>query len=108
MKQNFVKSIYVDDKTMGLLSGKLFPEWKVVQYIAQVAAALKDLHKGPVMHRDMKPLSIPIGIYREIQSSDFASNVSETNLGIVRDHLHLDRTGSACPMITREAYGSCS
>jgi aurora kinase, other len=31
-----------------------FPEWKAAQYIAQMAAALKYLHKKHVMHRDIK------------------------------------------------------
>ena len=35
-----------------------FPEWKAAQYIAQMAAALKYLHKKHVMHRDIKPANI--------------------------------------------------
>jgi serine/threonine protein kinase len=35
-----------------------FPEWKAAQYIAQMAAALKYLHKKHVMHRDIKPENI--------------------------------------------------
>ncbi|KAJ5668828.1 Serine/threonine-protein kinase ark1 [Penicillium macrosclerotiorum] len=48
-----------------------FPEWKAAQYIAQMAAALKYLHKKHVMHRDIKPENILVGIHGEIKISDF-------------------------------------
>lgn len=52
-----------------------FPEWKAAQYIAQMAAALKYLHKKHVIHRDIKPENILVGIHGEIKISDFGWSV---------------------------------
>lgn len=52
-----------------------FPEWKAAQYIAQMASALKYLHKKHVIHRDIKPENILVGIHGEIKISDFGWSV---------------------------------
>jgi aurora kinase len=52
-----------------------FPEWKAAHYIAQMASALKYLHKKHVMHRDIKPENILIGIHGELKISDFGWSV---------------------------------
>jgi aurora kinase len=56
-----------------------FPEWKAAQYIAQMAAALKYLHRKHVMHRDIKPENILVGIHGEIKISDFGWSVHAPN-----------------------------
>lgn len=56
-----------------------FPEWKAAQYIAQMAAALKHLHKKHVMHRDIKPENILMGSHGEIKISDFGWSVHAPN-----------------------------
>lgn len=56
-----------------------FPEWKAAHYIAQMAAALKYLHKKHVMHRDIKPENILVGIHGEIKISDFGWSVHAPN-----------------------------
>lgn len=56
-----------------------FPEPKAAQYIAQMAAALKYLHKKHVMHRDIKPENILVGIHGEIKISDFGWSVHAPN-----------------------------
>ena len=56
-----------------------FPEWKAAQYIAQMAAALKYLHKKHVMHRDIKPENILVGMHGEIKISDFGWSVHAPN-----------------------------
>jgi aurora kinase len=56
-----------------------FPEGKAAQYIAQMAAALKYLHKKHVMHRDIKPENILVGIHGEIKISDFGWSVHAPN-----------------------------
>jgi aurora kinase len=56
-----------------------FPEWKAAQYIAQMAAALKYLHKKHVIHRDIKPENILMGIHGEIKISDFGWSVHAPN-----------------------------
>jgi aurora kinase len=56
-----------------------FAEWKASQYIAQMAAALKYLHKKHVMHRDIKPENILVGIHGEIKISDFGWSVHAPN-----------------------------
>ncbi|KAJ9301486.1 hypothetical protein DTO271G3_1621 [Paecilomyces variotii] len=56
-----------------------FPEWKAAQYIAQMTAALKYLHKKHVMHRDIKPENILVGIHGEIKISDFGWSVHAPN-----------------------------
>ena len=56
-----------------------FPEWKAAQYIAQMASALKYLHKKHVMHRDIKPENILVGIHGEIKISDFGWSVHAPN-----------------------------
>ncbi|KFX88179.1 hypothetical protein O988_09135 [Pseudogymnoascus sp. VKM F-3808] len=56
-----------------------FPEWKAAAYIAQMAAALKYLHKKHVIHRDIKPENILMGIHGEIKISDFGWSVHAPN-----------------------------
>ncbi|KAF2795902.1 kinase-like protein [Melanomma pulvis-pyrius CBS 109.77] len=56
-----------------------FPEWKAAQYIAQMAAALKYLHRKHVMHRDIKPENILVGIHGELKISDFGWSVHAPN-----------------------------
>lgn len=52
-----------------------FPEWKAAQYVAQMASALKYLHKKHIIHRDIKPENILVGIHGEIKISDFGWSV---------------------------------
>jgi aurora kinase, other len=56
-----------------------FPEWKAAQYIAQMCAALRYLHKKHIMHRDIKPENILVGIHGEIKISDFGWSVHAPN-----------------------------
>jgi aurora kinase, other len=56
-----------------------FPEWKAAQYIAQMASALKYLHKKHIIHRDIKPENILVGIHGEIKISDFGWSVHTPN-----------------------------
>ncbi|KAK3313437.1 kinase-like domain-containing protein [Apodospora peruviana] len=56
-----------------------FPEWKAAQYIAQMAAALRYLHRKHVIHRDIKPENILMGIHGEIKISDFGWSVHAPN-----------------------------
>ena len=56
-----------------------FPEWKAAQYIAQMASALRYLHRKHVMHRDIKPENILVGIHGEIKISDFGWSVHAPN-----------------------------
>ena len=56
-----------------------FPEWKAAQYISQMAAALKYLHKKHVIHRDIKPENILVGVHGEIKISDFGWSVHAPN-----------------------------
>ncbi|CAI0652565.1 Serine/threonine-protein kinase ark1 [Colletotrichum fructicola] len=56
-----------------------FPEWKSAQYIAQMASALKYLHRKHVIHRDIKPENILMGIHGEIKISDFGWSVHAPN-----------------------------
>ncbi|KAL2123399.1 hypothetical protein VTJ04DRAFT_3854 [Mycothermus thermophilus] len=56
-----------------------FPEWKAAQYTAQMASALKYLHRKHVIHRDIKPENILVGIHGEIKISDFGWSVHAPN-----------------------------
>ncbi len=56
-----------------------FPEWKAAMYIAQMASALKYLHKKHVIHRDIKPENILVGIHGEIKLSDFGWSAHAPN-----------------------------
>ena len=56
-----------------------FPEWKAASFIAQMASALKYLHKKHVIHRDIKPENILMGIHGEIKISDFGWSVHAPN-----------------------------
>ncbi|KAL2752816.1 hypothetical protein ACRALDRAFT_2044548 [Sodiomyces alcalophilus JCM 7366] len=56
-----------------------FPEWKAAQYIAQMASALRYLHRKHVIHRDIKPENILVGIHGEIKLSDFGWSVHAPN-----------------------------
>ncbi|KFY37349.1 hypothetical protein V494_04785 [Pseudogymnoascus sp. VKM F-4513 (FW-928)] len=52
-----------------------FPEWQAATYIAQMASALKFLHKKHVIHRDIKPENILVGIHGELKIADFGWSV---------------------------------
>lgn len=52
-----------------------FPDWRAAQYIAQMAAALKYMHRKHIIHRDIKPENILVGIHGEIKLSDFGWSV---------------------------------
>lgn len=52
-----------------------FDEERAARYIAQMAAALRHLHRKHVMHRDIKPENILVGIHNEIKISDFGWSV---------------------------------
>ena len=56
-----------------------FPEWKAAEYIIQMAAALKYLHKKHIMHRDIKPENILVGVHGEVKISDFGWSVHAPN-----------------------------
>ena len=56
-----------------------FPEWKAAQYIAQMASALRFLHRKHVIHRDIKPENILVGVHGEIKISDFGWSVHAPN-----------------------------
>ncbi len=56
-----------------------FPEWKAAGYIAQMASALRYLHRKHVIHRDIKPENILVGIHGEIKISDFGWSVHAPN-----------------------------
>lgn len=62
-----------------LRKAQRFPEWQAAQYVAQMAAALKYLHKKHVMHRDIKPENILVGVYGEVKISDFGWSVHAPN-----------------------------
>ncbi|PWY74591.1 kinase-like protein [Aspergillus sclerotioniger CBS 115572] len=52
-----------------------FPEWMAAQYIAQMASALRYLHRKHVIHRDVKPENILVGLHGELKMSDFGWSV---------------------------------
>ncbi|OBT89786.1 hypothetical protein VE02_00877 [Pseudogymnoascus sp. 03VT05] len=52
-----------------------FPEWKAATYIAQMASALKFLHRKHVIHRDIKPENILVGIHGKLKIADFGWSV---------------------------------
>ncbi|KAI1330177.1 serine/threonine-protein kinase [Xylariaceae sp. FL0255] len=52
-----------------------FSERTAAKYIAQVALALSYLHSKHVMHRDMKPENILIGLHGELKLADFGYSV---------------------------------
>lgn len=56
-----------------------FPEWKAAAFIAQMASALRYLHRKHVIHRDIKPENILMGIHGEIKISDFGWSVHAPN-----------------------------
>lgn len=56
-----------------------FPEWKAAGYVAQMASALKYLHRKHIIHRDIKPENILVGIHDEIKISDFGWSVHAPN-----------------------------
>ncbi|KAI1103778.1 kinase-like protein [Jackrogersella minutella] len=56
-----------------------FPEWKASGFIAQMASALRYLHRKHVIHRDIKPENILMGIHGEIKISDFGWSVHAPN-----------------------------
>jgi aurora kinase, other len=62
-----------------LRKAQKFPEALAAQYVAQMASALKYLHRKHVIHRDIKPENILVGIHGEIKISDFGWSVHAPN-----------------------------
>ncbi|KAK3696860.1 spindle assembly checkpoint kinase [Vermiconidia calcicola] len=62
-----------------LRKAQRFPEPQAAQYVAQMASALKYLHKKHVIHRDIKPENILVGLHGEIKISDFGWSVHAPN-----------------------------
>ncbi|KAI1805749.1 kinase-like protein [Daldinia bambusicola] len=52
-----------------------FPEPRAARYVAQMAGALRYLHRRHVIHRDVKPENILLGIHGEVKVSDFGWSV---------------------------------
>lgn len=52
-----------------------FSESKAAQYTAQMASALRYLHRKHVIHRDIKPENILVGTYGDIKIADFGWSV---------------------------------
>ncbi|KAI1148328.1 serine/threonine-protein kinase [Nemania diffusa] len=52
-----------------------FSEQRAAKYVAQVASSLIYLHSKNVMHRDMKPENILVGLYGELKLADFGYSV---------------------------------
>ena len=52
-----------------------FVEQRAASYIAQMASALRYLHRKHVIHRDIKPENILLGIHGEVKISDFGWSV---------------------------------
>ncbi|KAI0903616.1 serine/threonine-protein kinase [Ustulina deusta] len=83
-----------------------FSERRAAKYIAQVALSLIYLHGKNVMHRDMKPENILLGLHGELKLSDFGysvyspSNRRETLCGTL-DYLPPEMIQSRNPSYTR-------
>ncbi|KAI1097237.1 kinase-like domain-containing protein [Jackrogersella minutella] len=58
-----------------LRKARRFSEPIAAKYVAQMAAALRYLHRKHIMHRDIKPENILVGIHGEIKISDFGWSV---------------------------------
>ncbi|KAI1457565.1 kinase-like domain-containing protein [Annulohypoxylon moriforme] len=58
-----------------LRKARRFPEPRAAKYIAQMAEALRYLHRKHVIHRDIKPENILLGIHGEVKISDFGWSV---------------------------------
>ncbi|KAI9208045.1 aurora-related kinase 1 [Polychytrium aggregatum] len=56
-----------------------FKEHVAAKYIAQMASALKYLHKKNVIHRDIKPENMLLGIGGEIKLADFGWSIHAPN-----------------------------
>lgn len=58
-----------------LQKARRFPEGRAARYVAQVADALRYLHRKHVIHRDIKPENILVGLHGELKLSDFGWSV---------------------------------
>jgi aurora kinase len=58
-----------------LQKARRFPEKRAAQYIAQMASALRYIHRKHIIHRDIKPENILLGLHGEIKLSDFGWSV---------------------------------
>jgi aurora kinase, other len=58
-----------------LQKARRFPEPRAAQYIAQMASALRYIHRKHIIHRDIKPENILLGLHGEIKLSDFGWSV---------------------------------
>jgi aurora kinase len=53
----------------------LLIDYKILQYIRQLAEALIFLHKEKVIHRDIKPENLLLGINGDLKIADFGWSV---------------------------------
>ncbi|KAI1384752.1 kinase-like protein [Hypoxylon trugodes] len=58
-----------------LRKARRFREPRAAKYIAQMAEALRYLHRKHVIHRDIKPENILLGVHGEVKISDFGWSV---------------------------------
>jgi serine/threonine protein kinase len=64
-----------------------FPEKMARQYIAEVVAAIEFMHHNNVIHRDLKPDNLLIGLDGHLKVSDFGLS----HFGVVDKHLNRKR-----------------
>jgi aurora kinase len=62
-----------------LRAERRFAEPKAARYVAQMAGALRYLHRKHVIHRDIKPENILLGMQGELKISDFGWSVHAPN-----------------------------
>src|SRR5256714_1192704 len=63
--------------------GSCLPITTIVAYVKQVAQALQYAHEGKVIHRDVKPENMLLGINNEVLLSDFGISALEQSTSVL-------------------------
>lgn len=97
--QPYIVYAYIAGKTLAeiLASGFLLQPDKAIQYMQQIGAALKVLHKAGLYHKDIKPANIKLDSQSQsVILTDFCFT-SELTSGIKKTHASLVSLGYAAP-----------
>ena len=84
------------------------PLLTIISYVTQVAQALQYAHNRKVIHRDVKPENMLLGINNQVLLSDFGISIIEQNTSILvtQKRLSSSPTGTCYYMAPEQIQGS--
>jgi outer membrane protein assembly factor BamB/serine/threonine protein kinase len=88
--------------------GTCLPLLTIISYVTQVAQALQYAHNRKVIHRDVKPENMLLGINNQVLLSDFGISIIEQNTSILitQKRISSSPTGTCYYMAPEQIQGS--